>query len=455
MPRRSIISRRAVLRGVLAGGVSVAVPLPRLGAMFNGNGTAYANGTSPPMRYGHWFFGNGIIPDRWVPSNTGIGDAWTLSEQLEPLLEVKPWLSVVTGLDIKIPDTAAHATMPAVALSGSNMGPVGGSPALPTTDQVVAGIVGGGTTFPTGIHVGASNSNGGSGLGTNLSFSGPGAPNPPNFSPEAIFTQLMQFANSSTGMPMPPSPDLMNRGMVLDAVSGGISTLRARLGADDQHRLDQHLEGIQQLQTQITRAQGQKVSGVLTDPNMAYPNRGNDGSLTIQITQAMSDLLVFAMSTDLTRIFSFLWTPAATFQSYSDCGLQGGFHGDFGHRQSPQGPQYATVGFNIGVRYAMQSLNYLLVKMKDTPDGAGCLLDNSCVFSTSCVAESTTHSNLDYPLLLAGKAGGKFKGNQHVRLVGDNSSKVPFTVLQAYGSTETTFGQNEGQVSSGIPELLA
>jgi hypothetical protein len=243
--------------------------------------------------------------------------------------------------------------------------------------------------------------------------------------------------------------------MVLDAVSGGVKALQARLGAEDKHRLDQHLTGIQQLQTQIMRAQGPKVNGTLTDPNMAYPNRGNDGSLTMQLNQSLSDLLVFAMSTDLTRIFSFLWSPAATFQSYADCGLQGGFHGDFGHRQSPMGPEYATIGFNIGVRYAMSSLAYLLVKMKDTPDGAGTLLDNSCVYATSCVSESTTHSGLDYPLLLCGKVGGKLKGNSHIRLVGDNSSKVPFTVLQAYGSTASTFGQNEGQVSSGIPELLA
>jgi hypothetical protein len=453
MPRRTSISRRAVLRGMLAGGVSVAVPLPRLGAMFNGNGTAYANGTAPPVRFGTWFFGNGIIPDRWVPTNTGVGDAWKLSEQLEPLLEVKPWLSVVTGLDIKIPDTAAHATMPCVALSGSNIG--NGSPNLPTIDQVIAGLVAGGTTYPTGIHVGCSNSNGGSGIGINCSFAGPGAPNPPDFSPEHVFTQLMQFANTGTSQPPATNTDLINRGMVLDAVGGGVKALQARLGAEDKQRLDQHLTGIQQLQTQIMRAQGPKVNGTLTDPNNAYPNRGNDGSLTMQINQAQADLLVFAMSTDLTRIFSFLWSPAATFQSYADCGLQGGFHGDFGHRQSPMGPSYATIGFNIGVRYAMSSFAYLLVKMKDTPDGAGTLLDNSCVFTTSCVSESTTHSGLDYPLVLCGKAGGKLKGNSHVRLVGDNSSKVHFTVLQAYGSTAATFGQNEGQVSSGIPELLA
>src|SRR5882672_12665600 len=95
---RTIISRRMVLRGMLGGGAAVAVPLPRLAGMLNNNGTAYAAGGALPIRFGTWFFGNGIIPDRWVPSRTGIGNSWTLSEQLAPLQDVKPWLSVITGL---------------------------------------------------------------------------------------------------------------------------------------------------------------------------------------------------------------------------------------------------------------------------------------------------------------------------------------------------------------------
>ena len=103
--------REKVLRGMLAGGISVAVPLPRLIGMLNRNGTAYAAGSPLPVRFGTWFFGNGIIPDRWVPSATGQGDGWQLSEQLAPLLEVKPWLSVLTGLGIKVPNKAPHASM--------------------------------------------------------------------------------------------------------------------------------------------------------------------------------------------------------------------------------------------------------------------------------------------------------------------------------------------------------
>ncbi|HWO13905.1 MAG TPA: DUF1552 domain-containing protein, partial [Polyangiaceae bacterium] len=117
MTTRHPISRRAVLRGMLAGGVAVSVPLPRLAGMLNGNGTAYAQGAPLPVRFGTWFFGNGIIPDRWVPSTTGQGDGWQLSEQLAPLAEVKPWLSVLTGLSIKVPNTSPHASHPCAALT--------------------------------------------------------------------------------------------------------------------------------------------------------------------------------------------------------------------------------------------------------------------------------------------------------------------------------------------------
>src|SRR5258708_11935969 len=71
---RTVISRRAVLRGMVGGGVSVAVPLPRLIGMLNDNGTAYAAGGPLPVRVGNWVFGNGIIPSRWVPAETGGGD---------------------------------------------------------------------------------------------------------------------------------------------------------------------------------------------------------------------------------------------------------------------------------------------------------------------------------------------------------------------------------------------
>ena len=269
---------------MLAGGVSVVIPLPRLGGMLNSNGTAYADGTMLPVRFGFWFFGNGIIPSRWVPNATGIGNAWTLSEELEPLLAVKPWLSVVTGMDIKVPDIGAHASFPACALSGANTGTK--TMLLPSIDQVIAKLIGSGTTFPTGIPIGVGNSSGGTVLGDVMSFSGVNQPNPPNFSPAAVFQKLLQFANTATSAPMAPDPEALRSQMVLDAVTTEANALRAKLGTEDQQRLDRHLAGVQQLQTQIMRAQGPKVAGTLVDPDKAYPNRGADGSLSRARCQA-------------------------------------------------------------------------------------------------------------------------------------------------------------------------
>jgi hypothetical protein len=450
---RNKLSRRAVLRGAMAGGAIVALPLPRLGAMLNGNGTAYADGTALPVRFGWWFFGNGIIPERWVPPRTGVGNNWALSEQLAPLLNVKPWVQVISGTAIKVPDRAPHSSFTAAALSGADSAPR--TTLLPTIEQVIGKMINGGTTFPTGLHIGISNSGGGTEIGDTHSFSGMNMPNPAEFDPSNMFKKLMPFASSATGKPTTPDPELLRRKMVLDAVSNQANNLRKRLGMDDQQRLDRHLQGIQELQTQIMRASGPKVSGKLIDPATAHPNAGGAGSLSRARCQAFNDLLVFALSTDLTRIFSYTFTPAASFQVYSDCGLPGGYHSTYGHRGSPMGAAFATVGMNTGVRYAIGNMGDLLTRMKETPDGAGNLLDNSCVYTTSCTSEAQTHSPLDFPIVVAGKAGGKLKGDQHIRLIDENTSKVLYTLYSAYGGTAPTFGKDLGQVSSGLPEMLA
>jgi Protein of unknown function (DUF1552) len=451
---RSFIRRRTFLRGVLAGGATVAVPLPRLSGMLNGNGTAYADGKALPVRFGTWFFGNGIIPDRWVPPRTGAGVSWALSEELAPLQAVKPYLNVLTGFTIKIPNNAPHASMPCAALTGAQTG--GGGVQLPSIDQLVAKLNGTGAVFPTGLHVGVSNTSGATSLGLAISYAGPNAPNPPNYSPASLFKSLVQFASTSGGMPNPPDPELLNRGLVLDAVLADAKALRMRLGVDDQQRLDLHLAGLGQLQQQIVAAEMPKATGTLNDPDKTYPTRGADGSISRQRGQAFSDLLVFALSSDLSRVFSYMFTCPACHGNYADCGLDPTtFHEDYGHRLSPKGLTYATAGFNTGVRFAMSNLADLLGRMKATPDGAGNLLDNSCVYTTSCVSESQTHGGTDFPLLVAGKAGGKLKTDQHLRLLDENVSKVPFSLLTAMGGTATSFGVAEGQVAATVPGLLA
>lgn len=453
MTTRRPISRRAVLRGMLAGGVAVSVPLPRLAGMLNDSGTAYAQGAPLPVRFGTWFFGNGIIPDRWVPSTTGQGDGWQLSEQLAPLAEVKPWLSVLTGLSIKVPNTSPHASHPCAALTGAQTG--GGQVRLPSIDQLIAPSIGAGTAYPTGIHAGLSNQTGATALGLAISYRGPNAANPPTYSPAALYRELLGFTSNGNGAPAPVDPALAYRQSVLDAVAEDANALKRRLGVEDQVRLDHHLEGLSELSGRISRLATPIATGPVPNPDELYPARGADGAITRERAQAFADLLVFALATDLTRVFSFMFTCPASHGNYADCGLvNSSFHEDYGHRLSVSGLSAATRGFNTGVKYAMSNLADLLTRMKDVPDGSGNLLDNSCIYVTSCVSESQTHSGNDFPLIVAGKAAGRVRSDQHVRLLDQNLSKVPFTLLNAFGTNADGFGEAEGRATDGISELL-
>src|SRR3954462_3683304 len=100
------LSRRAVLRGGTAAGL-VVLPLPRLGVMLDGNGTAYAGGTPMRRTFGTWFFGNGVVPDRWIPKATG--SDFPLSDELQPFTNVKAKFSVVSGMQLKTGRQSAHS----------------------------------------------------------------------------------------------------------------------------------------------------------------------------------------------------------------------------------------------------------------------------------------------------------------------------------------------------------
>nr|WP_263429723.1 DUF1552 domain-containing protein [Nannocystis pusilla] len=418
--------------------------------MLDGNGTAYADGTPLLPRYLTWFFGNGIDPAQWVPAAVGQGAAWSVSPSLVPLADYKAWLSVLSGYEVKIPALYAHKSAPAAVLTGAQAA-MNGDVTAPSIDQKIADLVNKDTAFPSGIHVGISNVTGAGALDFNISFSGPNAPNPPNYSPAALFATLLGLSGAQE-----PDPALFRRKNILDAVAEEAKALQGRLGAEDRMRLDRHLEGIGELQTQIDATIASADCGVPIDPDVAYPDRGEDGSISIARCQAFADLLAFAFSCELTRVASFVFSCAACHAPYTEAGLGTvTFHEDFGHRLSPMGIDYATNGFHTGVAYAMTGLAELLKRFRDTPDGAGNLLDNAVIYTTSCVAQPWDHRMDDFPLLVIGKGGGLLRGDLHHRAAGDNASKVPFSLLKLFGSQEPSFGVTEGLVSDTIPELLA
>jgi hypothetical protein len=108
---------------------------------------------------------------------------------------------------------------------------------------------------------------------------------------------------------------------------------------------------------------------------------------------------------------------------------------------------------HAGVVYTMQCFAEFLTRLRAVTEGAGNLLDSTLVYSTSCTAWGKTHSNQDWPTLLAGKAGGALTGDQHVRYEGENLSRVLLTVANAFGAGLAELGAENGLVSSALPIL--
>ena len=442
-----LLKRRTLLRGLGA-----AVALPTLEAMLNSHGTAYAGGAPLPKRFATFFFGNGVILNRWRPSATGTD--WPLSEELTPLANVKSYVNVVSGYKIKIPNLRGHHTGAAGILSGYPFIPLppGGAPynskfGGPSVDQVAADAIGS-TTFPS-IQVAVSKRLT-RGEGPTLQFishRGPDAPLPQEFNPAALFNRL--FATFSPHDPTDPRDRL--RVSVLDAVREDVRRLQVRLGSSDRARLDAHLTGIAEVRSRILALPPQfTTSCVLPDPP-TEDNRDINGIEQLEsVSVVMSDLLALAWACDLTRVASYQFSGSVGSTVYSAIGQTDGEH-TLTHDSQRQNDVHDAVVFVIE-RFA-----YLLEKLKASIEGTGNLLDNSCILFSSDVCEGLVHSITDYPILVAGRAGGflKYPGIHHRSTTQDNTSDVLLTCLRAVGAQADSVGSEGGFSNTPCAGIIA
>jgi hypothetical protein len=75
----------------------------------------------------------------------------------------------------------------------------------------------------------------------------------------------------------------------------------------------------------------------------------------------------------------------------------------------------------------------------------GSLLDHSMVFWASAMYDGRNHKRQKIPLLLAGKAGGRFKSGQHVVCPeGTPLANLFLTMIQIMGIRQEKFADSTG-----------
>jgi hypothetical protein len=466
-----------MLRGMLRGS-AVALGLPLFESMLNGNGTALAAGSALPVRYGLFFWGNGLpwtfrhrgstdvvspgiehpledsLTDTYTPTTTGKGFAVT--ETLKPLERHLSNLNVVTGLEPKtqIPDSPAgqsdgHMRGICVALSADQIRPEGfdHDPHIfavnrATLDQYIAKhpqFYADGAPQYRSLELGMSSAVlHDFGTWNSVSHNGPNSINPPQRDPHKLFAQLFSVK--------PDLTEIARRTSVLDVVAEDARQLEARLGKRDRERLDEHLSHIREIERRLNVTRAACVTP--TEPGAAAA--GETGVL--DKLDVMADVLVAALRCDITRVFTIAFTTGASLMQMNGAGE---INGAGAHQLHD-----ACHGGERDVITAFTKLNFtayakLLDKLSADQDVNGqSLLDTSLILGTSEYGEGFTHSNKEHPFIFAGKAGGKLDTGYHVRDEGGNMARAHLTVLRALGIDAPSYGFNGGETTDALPFLL-
>lgn len=441
-PKSAALSRRAVLRG-LARGALVTVALPPLEAMFDVNGLAYACDGVLPVRFGLFYWGNGNQPDRWTPTDEG--SLWTLTEQLQPFDGLQHLISVVTGLEVQFANESPHGTGQAGLLTCAPLSDQNSDSSFtaPTIDQLIAAEIGGETVYRS-LETAAHSSTSG------RSYNGPNSQNPAESNPYALFERVFGDTFREPGETATIDPTLGLRRSVLDGVMGDLDALMGQVGAEDKARLEQHFDGIRDLETRLARLEEDppELEACLKPdaPDESYPDQEGRPQLSA-ISRVTCDMLAMALACDQTRVFSHWFTDPINDLLFP--GASAGHH-DLTHNEAGDQPEVNDITLQV-----MEEFAYLVRALDAVPEGDGTLLDNCAVLATSEVSLAQTHSIDEMPALVAGSACGRLIPGLHVRKRRENATRLPLTLIRAMGINQASLGVDEAEETQGISELEA
>lgn len=434
------MKRRSFLRGAFQGS-SVVIGLPLFESMLNCSGTAFADGTELPTRFGIWFWGNGVRPDYWTPLTTGT--SWEPNEETEPLRSLRPYLSVASGYDIKTDSHPHHSGMAGIFTGrkyqkiGDVRDTIASTFASQSVDQIAADHFMGQTPFRS-LEVGITKFHGTDEGSTfqHLSHNGPNNFNPSTYSATQLFHRLFGLSQEEGKK--------FARRSVLDVVYKQSNKLSRRLGAADAIRLEQHLESIRTLELQLAYA-GNTCESII-EP-FDHPEQNGQEQIEAK-NNMMSDILALALACDLSRVFSVQFSTAGSAVVFSQAGAVDGLHGLCHTEALPQPTVHAATTMT------MEHLAQFLQKLRDTPEGDGNLLTHSSILCTSELTDGYTHGNFDFPLIVAGLGSGRLCGNMHHRsATSESATDVVLTALRGAGVEAESFGADEGYTTQSVSAL--
>jgi hypothetical protein len=445
MKRSPTLSRRLLLGGgaTLFGLPFLESALPR---------SARAQAAKAPVRLVYVYLPNGLDMATFRPATPGAD--YALPPMLTSLADLKADISVVTGLENvnARPDEAgdhASGTSGFITCAHANKSETDIRLGI-SADQVAAQKFGAETRLKSlqlGIDGGGGTGNCDSGYSCayarNISWADASTPLPKIVDPLQAFNQLFEGFDPNASAAEAAKRRAYEKS-VIDFVLADVDSLKPKLGATDQKKLDQYLTGVRDLEKRVVGIDGQASCSPGTPPpkkdGLDYPTH----------VKAMLDLIALGFACDATRIVTLMFGNAVSGRTHGFLGINSGHHEISHHMNDPALiAQLAKIG-----AWEMEQLAYLLGKLKAAPDGEGQnLLYNSAVFCSSDISDGNRHNHDDMPIVLGGHAGGALHPGKHVTytvpkgMPKQKVSNLLVTMLEAAGVAGAQVGDSTGPLS--------
>jgi hypothetical protein len=455
---RTKLTRRRLLGGLGALTVTLTSPIWR-------PATAFGQDASGPAarRFIGIFSANGTIASAFFPGGSAAeAPLTTLPAILAPLAPHAQKLLVLKGLhmnstvedELGVPSAnkpgGPHMKGPGAMLTGGSLlagsftgagGPAGWADRI-SVDQQIANRIGAGTQFPSlefGVRI-----EGQEPLRV-ISYRGANQPNTAVDDPFQMYGRI--FADAAL-TDAERTRTIAERQSVLDFLKDDIGRLQTRVSAEDRNRLDAHLGGIRNIEQRLQ-------SATLACMPSAMPARIDPRAMANYPTvgQLQMDLMLLALTCGMTRVSTFMWANADSWQYYPWIGVDEEHH-ELSHAGDDDAAATEKL-VKINTWHAEQ-VKYLLDRLAAAQDVDGSsLLDSTLVLWGNELGAGNSHSYRDIPWLLAGGTAAGLRTGRYLQFPDRPHNDLLVSVCQAMGLDDvTTFGI-PGVCTGPLTELFA
>ncbi len=440
---RTHLSRRRLLGGLGALSVALTSPVWRSATVFGQDANQPA-----ARRFIGIFSANGTVASDFFPAGTAADSPLTLGRILAPLEAHRDKLLVLKGLhmnstvedELGVPSAnkpgGPHMKGPGAMLTGGSLlpgsftgsgGPAGWADRI-SVDQAIAQRIGTTTQFPSlefGVRI-----EGQEPLRV-ISYRGANQPNTAVDNPFQMYSRIFANADLSAAE---LARRIAERRSVLDFLKDDLARLQARVNAEDRARLEAHLGGIRSIEQ---RLDGTAVACTPLEMPAQFDTRAMENYPTVGRLQM--DLMLLAHTCGMTRVSTFMWANADSWQYYPWIGVNEEHHelSHAGDDDAVSSEKLVTIN-----TWHAEQVAYLVneLALRREVDGSA-MLDNTLLLWGNEIGAGNTHTYRNIPWLLAGGAGGALRTGRYLQYPDLPHNNLLVSACHAMGMTDvTSFG---------------